>query len=130
MKPLLILSVCLLTCLKAFSQSTTPLPFSVSLGGNAAVAEAGKPFASVGTPVAADADISVGVSADMVIINVTKLGPDGSPEPGSQPAIILLQKSKTGSLAKTMNQQKIAPGSYLMSVTAAEQTALVRFTIK
>ncbi len=112
------------------AQATTPLPFPVSLGGIAATAEAGKPFAAVDKPVAADAEISVGVQADMVIINATKTGPDGSPVPGSQPSIIILQKSQTGSLAKTMDQQKLAAGTYLMSISAAEQTALVRFTIK
>jgi len=112
------------------AQSTTPLPFPVSLGGIVSTAEAGKPFAAVDKPVAADAEISVGVQADMVIINVTKTGPDGSPAPGSQPAIIILQHSQTGSLAKTMDKQKLAPGNYLMSISAAAQTALVHFTIK
>lgn len=118
---------CILSC---NADSTSPLPFPVSLGGIAATAEAGKPFASIDKPVAADAEISVGVKADMVIINATKTGPDGSPAPGSQPAIIILQQSQTGSLAKTMDQQKLAPGNYLMSISAGEQTALVRLTIK
>ena len=112
------------------AQSATPLPFPVSLGGIAAAAEAGKPFAVVDKPVAADADITVGVQADRVIINATKTGPDGSPVPGSQPAVIILQHSQTGSLAKTMDKQKLAPGNYLLSISAAAQTASIRFTIK
>ncbi len=112
------------------AQAPTPLPFSVSVGGNAATALSGKPFASIAQPVAADAEISVGASPGMIIINVAQLGPDGTPAPSKQPAIIILQGSSTGSLAKTMDQQKLAPGSHLMSITADGQTALVQLTIK
>ncbi len=113
------------------AQSATPLPFSVSIGGNAATAPSGKPFASITKPVAADAEISVGTSSSgMIIINVARLGADGAPDPSKQPAIIILQDSSTGSLAKTMDQQKLAPGSYLMNITADGQTALVQLTIK
>ncbi len=117
-------------CPSAWAQSAGPLPFSVSLGGTAATAKDGEPFAKIAQPVAADAAIEVGAKSDMIIINVSKLGPDGTPNSGTQPAIILLQNSQTGSLAKTMDQQKLAPGPYLMSITADGQTALIRCTIQ
>lgn len=112
------------------AQSTSPLPFSVTLGGMAATAKEGEPFATMAKPVAADAAIEVGAKADMIIINVSKLGPDGTPDSTAQPAVILLQNSQTGSLAKTMDQQKLASGPCLMSITADGQTALIRCTIQ
>lgn len=114
----------------SFAQSTSPLPFSVSLGGTAATAKEGEPFATMAKPVAADASIEVGVKSDMIIINVSRLGPDGAPDSSAQPAVILLQNSQTGSLAKTMDQQKLASGPCLMSITADGQTALIRCTIQ
>jgi hypothetical protein len=125
-----VLVICASTVMGAIGQSATPLPFAVSIGGIPASAEAGKPFATISKPVAQDAEISLGVTPDMAIINVSKTGADGTPLPGAQPAIILLQKSPTGSLAKTMDQQKLAPGNYLMSITANSATALVQFSIK
>lgn len=117
-------------CVAGLAQSNSPLPFSVSLGGTAATAKEGEPFATVAAPVAADAAIAVGAKSHMIIINVSKLGPDGTPDSSAQPAVILLQNSQTGSLAKTMDQQKLASGPCLMSITADGQTALIRCTIK
>jgi hypothetical protein len=114
----------------AFAQSSTPLPFSVTLGGVAAVAKDGEAFATVDKPVAADAAVAVGAKADMIIINVSRLAADGTPDSAAQPAVILLQNTQNSSLDKTMDQQKLASGPCLMSITADGQTALVRCTIK
>lgn len=129
-KLLLSFLACGLAAGAALAQSEGPLPFTVSLGGVAAVAKAGEPFATVDKPVAADAAIAVGAKADMIIVNVSRLGADGTPDPNVQPAVILLQNTQNGSLGKTMDQQKLASGPCLMSITADGQTALIRCTIK
>lgn len=121
---------CGLTAGTALAQSTSPLPFSVSLGGVAAAAKDGEPFATVDKPIPADAPIVVGAKTDMIIVNVSRLGADGAPDPNSQPAVILLQNTQNSTLDKTMDQQKLASGPCLMSITADGQTALIRCTIK
>lgn len=107
-----------------------PLPFAVTLADQAATHAAGEPFASLAKPVAADAAISVETKADLTIINVHKAGADGLPDASAQPAIILLQGTNKGTLAQTMDKQKLAPGKYLISITAGEQTASIKFEIK
>jgi hypothetical protein len=129
-KLLLSFLACTLATGAAWAQSEGPLPFSVSLGGVAATAKTGEPFATIDKPVAADAAIAVGAKADMIIVNVSRLGADGAPDPNAQPAVILLQNTQSSSLDKTMDQQKLASGPCLMSITADGQTALVRCTIK
>lgn len=113
-----------------FAQAEGPLPFSVNIGGEAAVAKPGEPFAVIEKPVPADAKITVGAKGDMIIINVARLAADGTPDSAVQPAVILLQKTSSGSLDKTMDQQKLASGPCLVSITAEGQTASVKCTIK
>lgn len=120
----------ILACGAALAQSEGPLPFSVSLGGVAAVAKAGEPFATIDKPVAPDAAVAVGAKADMIIVNVSRLGADGAPDPNTPPAVILLQNTQNSTLDKTMDQQKLASGPCLMSITADGQTVLIRCTIK
>ncbi len=107
-----------------------PLPFTVSLGGTAATHKKGEPFAKVAGAVAANAELIVGVQADMIIANVAKAKADGTPVEGGAPAIILLQKTSKTTLDQTMDKQKFAPGNYLLSISAGERTATIQFSIK
>jgi hypothetical protein len=112
----------------AHAQDNTPLPFSVSIGGQAAAVKAKAAdalFATIEKPVAADAPIEVAVKADMTIINVVAADEKGTPAEGATPAIILLQGSSSTTLDKTMDGKKLSPGNYLMSIVAAERTARV-----
>lgn len=104
------------------------LPFPVTVGGQAA--KDGTPFAKLADPVAADAAIEVGAKADLIIINVHKAKADGSPQEGSQPAIILLQGTTKSALDQTMDKQKLAPGKYFLTVVAGDRTASIQFSIK
>ena len=112
------------------AQDTTALPFTVSVGGQAATYKAGEPFARLAKPVKNDAAIEVTTSAAMTIINVNKVNEKGEPVPGGSPAIILLQNTNKGSLAGTMDKQKLAAGSYLLSVVADGKTASILFSIE
>lgn len=110
------------------AQDNNPLPFSVSIGGQAAEVKAKAAdalFATIEKPVAADAPIDVGVKADMTIINVVAADEKGTPAEGATPAILLIQGGSTTTLDKTMDGKKLSPGNYLMSVVAAERTARV-----
>ena len=107
-----------------------PLPFGVTVGDQAATYKAGEPFAQLEKPVAADASITVDTKADLSIINVNKTGADGQPDPAAQPAIIILQGTNKGTLAQTMDKQKLGVGKYLLSITAGENTATIKFEIK
>ena len=49
---------------------------------------------------------------------------------GAQPAVILLQGTNKGTLAGTMDKQKLAPGSYLLSVIAGGKTATILFKVE
>ena len=112
------------------AQDTTALPFAVSVGGQAAAYKAGEPFARLAKPVKNDAAIEVTTSAAMTIINVSKVNEKGEPVPGGSPAVILLQNTNKGSLAGTMDKQKLAAGSYLLSVVADGKTASILFSIE
>lgn len=112
------------------SAADGPLPFPVTIGGQPAAHKSGEPFAHLATPVAANAPVKVGATADLTIINVHRLQADGTPDPAVQPAIILLQGTSEGSLEATMDRQKLAAGTYLLSVTAAEATASIKFEVK
>lgn len=124
------LFVILLGLSNTFAQESGSLPFPVTVGGQAATYKSGEPFARLAKPVKADAAIEVGVKADMIVINVTKTNEKGDPSGEGQPATILLKATNKGTLAGTMDQQKILPGTYLMSVVANTQTASIIFTIE
>ena len=128
MKPLLLAALAVIGLAFAPARAGDALPFSVTVGGQAA--KDGTPFAKLTEPVAANAPIEVGAKADMVIINVHKANADGSPAEGGQPAIILLQGTNKGALDQTMDKQKLAPGKYLLSVVAGDKTASIQFTVK
>jgi hypothetical protein len=104
------------------------LPFPVSLGGQAA--KDGTPFAKIGNPVAADAELSVDSKSDMIIVNVNMVNAKNEPIPGSAPAIILLQGKTKTTIDKTMDGKKLSPGNYVMSVVSEGKTASILFTIK
>lgn len=107
------------------------LPFPVSLGGQAATYAKGEPFAKVAKAVKNDAAIEVTAAADqMIIINVNKTDAKGAPAAGAQPAIIILQNTNKGTLAGTMDKQKLAAGDYILSVVASGKTASILFKVE
>lgn len=104
------------------------LPFPVSVGGQAA--KDGTPFAKIGNPVAADAELSVESKDGMIIVNVHSVNAKNEPVPGSTPAVILLQGKTKTNLDKTMDGKKLAAGNYIMSVVSEGKTASILVTIK
>ena len=131
MKTLLLAFLSIVTTGILSAQDDGSLPFGVSLGGQAATYKKGEPFAKVAKPVKNDAAIEVAAKADgTIIINVNKTDAKGAPAPGGQPAIIILQSTNKGTLAGTMDKQKLAPGSYLLNVIADGKTASILFTVE
>ena len=112
------------------AQDYSALPFPVNLGGQAAAYKKGEPFAKVANAVKNDAAIEVTAQGNPIIINVNKVDAQGQPSPGATPAVILLQGTNKGSLAGTMDKQKLAPGSYMLSVVAEGKTATILFKIE
>jgi hypothetical protein len=113
----------------ATEEENTALPFSVSLGGQAAKAVAGSPFAKIETPVAANAALEVGASG-MIIINVASANEKGEPKEGDTPAVIVIQSGNKTTLDKTMDGKKFSAGNYHMAVVADGKTASVSFKIQ
>jgi hypothetical protein len=132
MKKLLfgLFTILTLGLLSAVAADDSVLPFSVTLGGEAATHPGGSTFAKVTKAVKNDAAIEVGAKDQMIIINVSKTDEKGQPAPGSSPAVILLQGTSKGTLAGTMDKSKLAPGNYLLSVVAGGKTATIQFKIE
>jgi hypothetical protein len=115
----------------ASAQDDGSLPFPVSVGGQAATYNKGDAFAKLAKPVKNDAAIEVTAKTDqMIIINVSKADEKGVPAAGAAPAVILLQGTNKGTLAGTMDKQKLALGSYVLSVIAAGRTATILFKVE
>ncbi|HSI15030.1 MAG TPA: hypothetical protein VK961_23460 [Chthoniobacter sp.] len=112
------------------AQDYSALPFAVNLGGQAATYNKGEPFAKVAKAVKNDAAIEVTAAGNPIIINVAKTDAKGQPAQGASPAIILLQGTNKGSLAGTMDKQKLAPGDYMLSVVAEGKTATILFKVE
>ncbi len=114
---------------RAQSDEYTPLPFSVTVGGQAAQVKgkaAEAVHATIEKPVAADAAIELGTKgAEMAIINVNATDEKGAPAQGATPAVIIIQNGSKTSLDKTMDGKKLAPGNYLMAIVAEGKTASV-----
>jgi hypothetical protein len=108
----------------------SPLPFPVSIGGQAATYQAGEPFAKVAKPVKNDAAIEVSAKADMIIINVAKTNEKGEPDAAGQPAVILLQGTNKGALDQSMDKRKLEAGNYILSAVAEGKTASVLFKVE
>ena len=133
MKTLLLAFLSIVTAglVSARAQDDGSLPFPVSLGGQAATLNKGEAFAKVAKPVKNDAAIEVTAKADqMIIINVNKTDAKGTPAAGAQPAIIILQNTNKGTLAGTMDKQKLAAGDYVLSVIASGKTASILFKVE
>lgn len=113
------------------AQEDSPVPFSVSIGGQAVAAKAGASFGTVEKPVDANAALEVGSKADPVIINIVASAADGTPKEGAPTLILLIQGGggKT-TLDKTMDGSKLTSGTYLMNVVADGKTARVVFSVK
>jgi len=108
------------------------LPFSVSIGGQAAkAASPNAPYAALDKPVAADAEIVLGAEADMVIINVFPSDAKGNAKEGATPAIIIINKGEKGTLASTMDKKKLEPGTYIANIVIGDKgTSRVMFEVK
>ncbi|MEO6739502.1 MAG: hypothetical protein ABIP20_04570 [Chthoniobacteraceae bacterium] len=133
MKTLLLafLSVITTGLVSAHAQDDGSLPFPVSVGGQAATYKKGEPFAKLAKPVKNDAAIEITDKPDqMIIINVNKTDEKGAPAAGGQPAIIILQNTNKGTLAGTMDKQKLAAGNYMLSVIASGKTASILFKVE
>ncbi len=113
------------------AEGETPLPFSVSIGGQIAQVKAGEAnFATIEKPVAADAPLEVGAKAEMIIINVVVADEKGGIKEGATPAIIIIQSGNKTTLDKTMDGKKLAPGNYRLAAVADGKTASVFFKIQ
>jgi hypothetical protein len=133
MKTLLLAFLSIITTglVGAHAQDDGSLPFPVSLGGQAATYNKGEAFAKLAKPVKNDAAIEITAKADqMIIINVNKTDDKGAPAADGQPAVIILQNTNKGTLAGTMDKQKLAAGSYLLSVVADGKTASILFKVE
>jgi hypothetical protein len=111
----------------------TPLPFSVTIGGQAAAVkgDASKTaHATIEKPVVANASLEVGAKGDMTIINVVAANDQGTPNDGATPAIIVIQNSNKTTLDKTMDGKKLASGNYLLAAVAEGKTASVLFKVQ
>jgi len=113
----------------AQAEDYTPLPFPVSVGGQAAQVSgqaADAVHATVAKPVASDAALEIGTKGgEMIIINVVAADEKGGPKEGASPEVIIIQSGTKGSLDKTMDGKKLAPGNYLMAVVTEGKTASV-----
>lgn len=115
----------------AAEEDNTALPFSVSIGGQAAAIKAAHAtHATIEKPVAADAPLEVGAKGDMIIVNVAAADEKGAPKEGPTPAVILIQGGNKTTLDKTMDGKKLAPGNYLLAAVAEGKTASVFFKIQ
>ncbi len=136
MKNLLAL-LCAFLCCTTFlyaADDYTPLPFSVSIGGQAAQLK-GKAeeatHATIDKPVAANAALEVGAKSDMIIVNVVSANDKGVPTEGAAPAVLIIQgNGGKSSLDKTMDGKKFAAGNYLLTAVADGKSATVFFKIQ
>ena len=128
MRKVVIATLALTLCLAAAAWAN-PLPFGVSVGGQAAEATSDT-TATVPGPVAADAAIVCDVTADMIIINVFPSDEAGNAASDAQPAIIIIQGGNTGALNQTMDGAPLAAGWYLMNIVAGSDTARVVFQVQ
>ena len=132
MKTFLLSILTIVACglLPVSAQDDTPLPFPVKVAGQAATYKKGEPFAKLDQPVANNADLQVDAKAEMIIVNVGKVNAQNEADPTKQPAVILLQKTTKTTLDKTMDGKKLEPGTYLLSISAGERTATIKFSVK
>jgi hypothetical protein len=114
------------------ADDVTPLPFSVTIGGQAAAVKgdaAKAAHATIEKTVAADAALEVGAKG-MIIINVVAANDQGTPNEGATPAIIVIQNGNKTTLDKTLDGKKLAAGNYLMAVVAEGKTASVLLKVQ
>lgn len=131
-QPILLAVAFLALVVFAQSSAAGPLPFPVKIGGQSAVAKTSEAaFATLDQAVAADASIELGTKgADMAIINVVSADEKGTPKEGATPAVLIIQSGTKTTLDKTMDNKKLAPGSYLMAIVAEGNTASVLLKVQ
>ncbi|HMJ06068.1 MAG TPA: hypothetical protein VK474_07405 [Chthoniobacterales bacterium] len=132
--PLLLSLLALLLGTLAIAQADdyTPLPFPVSIGGQAAQVKgeaAQATHATIARPVATNAALEVGAK-EMIIVNVVTANEKGVPTEGATPAVIIIQKGGKTTLDQTMDGKKLAPGDYTMAIVAEGKTATVLVKIE
>jgi hypothetical protein len=106
------------------------LPFGVKVGGQDARVVGNKDvFARIADPVPANAPVEVVLQTKQVIINAFPCDDKGNAAQGAQPAVVIIKGNK-GSLDRTMDKKKLAPGTYVMNVVANSKTSRVWFVVK
>jgi len=104
-------------------------PFKVKLGGQTAVKKSSDAiFATVKSPISADASIEVEAQGQ-VIVNAFQCDKNGNAIQGKTPAILMFQAPKS-TLAQTLDGNKLQPGKYLANVVAGGTTSRVIFDIE
>ncbi len=133
MKPLLLISLFLVSCLHA-EEDKRPMiyPFDVNIGGQkAAMQEGNILFAVIAKPVTADALLEIEKEAPMLIINAFSVNEKGEVmKAGQQPAVIFTQKTKSTKLDATMDKKPLKPGRYLANIVAHGGTSRVVFVVE
>jgi hypothetical protein len=107
------------------------LPFDVSIGGQKAVLSSSAAiFASIPNPVPSNADVRIHQETQTVIINVFSCDAKGNPTDGVAPAILMFQGKANGTMAETLDNKPLGPGTYVANVVSNGKTSRVFFQIK
>ncbi|OGV50255.1 MAG: hypothetical protein A2X49_15055 [Lentisphaerae bacterium GWF2_52_8] len=103
------------------------LPFAVMLAGKSAVPH-NDSYGIIADPVPANAELSIDIKSDLVIINAFPSDENGK-ELSVKPIIILINKGSKSSLDKALDHKKFTPGTYIMSINANDKTSRVLFSV-
>ena len=111
-------------------------PFVVEIGEQKAEVK-GNPelaiFADIAEPVEADAVIRVPEAGEneMIIINIFPIDESGTPIPGENPLILLIQEGGQAKLSETQDGRALSAGGlYGANVVYGGGTSRVRFTVE
>lgn len=129
----LFLSTFLLLAMTALvlAQDTDPLPFGVTVGGQAAAkTEGNTTHASVPKPVKSGAEMAVQGVKGQVIVNIWPSQEDGKAVSGAQPEILIFDAGAKKSINANMNGKAIPAGWHLANVVAEGKTSRVLFQVK
>lgn len=122
-----------LTVLINAAFASDALPFSIKIGGQEAkVGKESDMAAAIQEPVAADAEleVAVDVTPSVLIVNAFRSNAAGEVKDENAPAVIVGQNTKKVKLDATMDQKKLEPGFYMLSIVADGNTARVLIQVK
>lgn len=100
-----------------------------SIGGQSIKRTDGPP-AKLPSPVEADALVRIPGATGQMIINIYPSDAAGNVANTASPKIILASGSDSFKLNQTMDNSKLAPGTYLMNAMVDNKTNRVVFTVK